>query len=222
MPEVSDPIARQRPSRMPYRRYRSYHSMLPVDLPDRTWPTRQIDDGAALVRGRPARRQPGADRPDVPRAEAADVPAAGAHGLQGDRGRLPRRQPDRLRVRPAAHRAGHDPRRRDDPGPHPVPGAPDRPHFRVTTRRQAGDRPLLQLHLGAPAAGRVRAGQGGDHRDRHRRRADVPEVRRDPHSGHRDLLPVLAGVVHRHRAGVRPGHLRRGDGCDPTRPRTAR
>ena len=43
MPEVSDPIARQRPSRMPYRRYRSYHSMLPVDLPDRTWPSRQIE-----------------------------------------------------------------------------------------------------------------------------------------------------------------------------------
>lgn len=41
----ADPIARQHPSRMPYRRYRPYHAAFPVDLPDRTWPGRRI--GAA-------------------------------------------------------------------------------------------------------------------------------------------------------------------------------
>ena len=34
----TDPIARQRPSRMPYQRYQPYHEQFPVDLPDRTWP----------------------------------------------------------------------------------------------------------------------------------------------------------------------------------------
>jgi 2-isopropylmalate synthase len=38
-----DPIARQRPSSMPYQRYSPYQSAFPVDLPDRTWPTRRIE-----------------------------------------------------------------------------------------------------------------------------------------------------------------------------------
>ena len=38
-----DPIARQQPSRMPYRRYRPYHEQFRIDLPDRRWPTRRIE-----------------------------------------------------------------------------------------------------------------------------------------------------------------------------------
>jgi 2-isopropylmalate synthase, yeast type len=38
-----DPIARQRPSQMPYWRYRPYHQQFDVDLPDRQWPTRRIE-----------------------------------------------------------------------------------------------------------------------------------------------------------------------------------
>jgi 2-isopropylmalate synthase len=38
----TDPIARQRPSRMPYGRYQPYHRQFPVDLPDRRWPTRRV------------------------------------------------------------------------------------------------------------------------------------------------------------------------------------
>ena len=162
---------------------------------------------APLVRGRPPRRQPGTDRPDVARAQAADVPAAGADGLQGDRGRLPVGQPDRLRLRPAAHRAGPDPGRRDHPGADPVPGAPDRADLRVAARRQAGHRALLQLDLHPAAAGGLRPGPGRHHRHRHPGRAALPEVRGDPHPGHRHLLRVLAGVVHGHRAGVRAGGL---------------
>jgi 2-isopropylmalate synthase len=40
---VTDPIARQRPSRMPYQRYRPYQSPYSVDLPDRAWPGRRIE-----------------------------------------------------------------------------------------------------------------------------------------------------------------------------------
>ena len=90
-----------------------------------------------------------------------------ADGLQGDRGRLPGRQPDRLRLRPPAHRAGPDPGRRHDPGADPVPRAPDRAHLRVAARRQAGDRALLQLDVDAAAPGGVRPGQGRHHRHRH-------------------------------------------------------
>ncbi|HLV57636.1 MAG TPA: 2-isopropylmalate synthase [Natronosporangium sp.] len=39
---ATDPIARQRPSRMPYHRYRPYQEVLPVRLPDRTWPERVL------------------------------------------------------------------------------------------------------------------------------------------------------------------------------------
>ncbi|WP_199743839.1 2-isopropylmalate synthase [Verrucosispora sp. FIM060022] len=38
-----DPIARQRPSGMPYRRYEPYRQQFRIDLPDRTWPTRHVE-----------------------------------------------------------------------------------------------------------------------------------------------------------------------------------
>jgi 2-isopropylmalate synthase len=40
---VGDPIARQRPSRMPFQRYQPYHQQFTVDLPDRQWPSRRIE-----------------------------------------------------------------------------------------------------------------------------------------------------------------------------------
>ncbi|MFY1634723.1 2-isopropylmalate synthase [Solwaraspora sp. WMMB335] len=42
-PAGPDPIARQRPSHMPYRRYQPYHQQFTVDLPDRQWPGRRIE-----------------------------------------------------------------------------------------------------------------------------------------------------------------------------------
>src|SRR5262245_16160792 len=41
--ERSDPIARQRASRMPYQRYSPYLSEFRVELPDRQWPSRRIE-----------------------------------------------------------------------------------------------------------------------------------------------------------------------------------
>src|SRR3954471_3998520 len=38
-----DPIARQRPSRMPFERYQPYQQQFAVDLPDRQWPSRRIE-----------------------------------------------------------------------------------------------------------------------------------------------------------------------------------
>ncbi|HEX5543075.1 MAG TPA: 2-isopropylmalate synthase [Micromonospora sp.] len=45
MPDKSvvDPIARQRPSSMPFHRYQPYHQQFATDLPDRQWPSRQIE-----------------------------------------------------------------------------------------------------------------------------------------------------------------------------------
>jgi 2-isopropylmalate synthase len=34
----------QQPSSMPFHRYRPYHEIIPVDLPDRTWPTKRITE----------------------------------------------------------------------------------------------------------------------------------------------------------------------------------
>ncbi len=53
--------------------------------------------------------------------------------------------------------------------------------------------------------------RAGHHRHRGQRRPAVQEVRDDA-AGHRDPLRVLPGELHRHRAGVRRGDLRGGDG----------
>jgi 2-isopropylmalate synthase len=39
---TADPIARQRPSRLPIHRYTPYQQQFSVDLPDRQWPARQV------------------------------------------------------------------------------------------------------------------------------------------------------------------------------------
>src|SRR5690242_21730731 len=40
---MTDPIARQQPSAMPYGRYQPYHQQFSVSMPDRTWPGRRIE-----------------------------------------------------------------------------------------------------------------------------------------------------------------------------------
>ena len=189
--------------------WRRYSPFTPVDLADRTWPTHGHHQGPALVRGRPARRQPGPHRPDDPGAQAAHVPAARADGLQGDRGRLPVGEPDRLRLRPPAHRERPDPRRRRHPGADPGARAPDRAHVRVDRRCAAGDRAPVQLDLDAAAPRRVRPRPRRHQGHRDPRRAAVPKYAENLH-GHRGLLRVLPRVLHRHRARVRRRGLRRG------------
>ena len=135
-----------------------------IELPDRTWPAKRIEQAPLWCAVDLRDGNQALIDPMSPDPQAAHVRPAGPHGLQGDRGRLPVGQPDRLRLRPAAHRAGPDPRRRDDPGADPVPGAADRADLRVAARRAAGDRALLQLDLHAAAPGGLRPGPGRHHR----------------------------------------------------------
>ncbi len=97
-----------------------------------------VRKGAPLGQRRPARRQPGPDRPDGLRAQARPLPTAGRRRLQGDRGRVPLGQPDRLRLPAADHRRGPRPRRRRDPGAHAMPPGADRAHLRVARRARPG------------------------------------------------------------------------------------
>ena len=100
------------------------------------------------------------------------------------------------------------------------PGA-DRADVRGVRGRAAGDRALLQLDVDPAAARgvprRPRGGQG----DRHRRRAQVRRGSREV-SGHAVAVRVLAGVLHRHRTGVRQGRLRRRRRHHRSRPRSGR
>ena len=195
---------------MPVSRYRTFaEEVEPVAVrrPHLARPRRR--PRTHVVCGRPARRQPGPDRSDEPGAQAPHVRPAGPDGLQGDRGRIPVGQPDRLRLRPRDHRRGRRPRRRHHPGADPVPSRADRADVRGLRRRAAGDRALLQLDVDSAAPRgvprRPRGGQG----HRHRRRAQVRRGSREV-SGHALAVRVLAGVLHRHRARVRQGRLRRG------------
>ena len=90
------------------------------------------------------------------------------------------------------------------------PGA-DRPHLRGRRGRAVGAGAPVQLHLHAAAPGGVRPGPQGHHPDRHRRRrgggplgGEVP--------GHRLAVRVLPRVLHRHRTGVRGRGVQRGLG----------
>ena len=198
------------PKPMPFEQYEPFQP-LPLALADRQWPEPPHRAGAAVVLGRPARRQPGAHRPDGPDPQAAHVRRAREDGLQGDRGRLPVGQPARLRLRAPAHRGGPDPRRRHHPGADPVPARADRAHLRVDQGRAAGHRALLQLHLGAAAARRVRPRQGRHHRHRRQRRPPVPQARGHG-ARHRRALRVHPRELHRHRDRLRRRDLRGGDG----------
>ncbi len=73
-------------------------------------------------------------------------------------------------------RGGPDPGRRRDPGADPGARAPDRADLRVDPRRQAGDRPPLQLDVDAAAPRRVRPRRGRHRRHRGPGRAAVPEA----------------------------------------------
>ena len=99
--------------------------------------------------------------------------------VQGDRGGVPVRLADRLRLPAPDHRRRAHPRRRDHPGAGPVPRGADRADLRVAGRRPAGHRPLLQLDLRAAAPGGVRPRPGRHHRHRRQRRPPVQEVRVD-------------------------------------------
>ncbi len=172
---------------------------------------RRHRQGTAVVQRRPARRQPGADRPDGSTAQASHVRRPGQDGFQGDRGRLPVGEPARLRLHSSTDRGRPDPRRRHDPGTGAVPTGVDRANLRVPAGRDAGDRALLQLDQSIAARGGVRARHGRHRRHRRERRPAVSQARTD-HGPHTDPLRVLPRELHADRAGLRHPDLRGGDG----------
>ena len=146
---------------MPFQRYRPYDT---VDLPDRTLAGLVRRPCADLVLDRPPRREPGARQPDGRPAEAAVLRSARPPRREGDRGRLPLRLEDGLRLLPHAGRGGADPGRHDDRGAHAGATRADRAHVRGDRGRAARDRPPLQLDVGDAAARRLPARPRRDHR----------------------------------------------------------
>ena len=149
----------QRTSQMPVHRYRPFHELVePVSLPDRTWPDTRItkaplwcavdlrDGNQALI------------DPMSPARKRRMFELLVAHGLQGDRGRLPVGQPDRLRLRPRDHHQRRHPGRRHDPGADPGPARADRAHVRGLRGRAAGDRAPVQLDVDPAAPRRLPVG----------------------------------------------------------------
>ena len=207
-PTTEIPGHRPDPRPMPFGKYAPYVPIV-LDRPHLAQPGHR--QGAAVVLGRPPRRQPGADRPDGPGAQAAHVRGPREDGLQGDRGRVPGGQPAGLRLHPPADHRRPDPRRRDDPGADAVPPRAHRAHLREHPGGAAGDRPLLQLDQPAAAPGRVRSRPSRHRRHRRQRRQALPQARAAaPQLG--DPLRVLAGELHAHRARLRRRDLRAGDG----------
>ena len=202
----------QRPSGMPCHRYSPFPS---VDLPDRTWPTKTITAAPRwlstdLRDGNQALIDPMNASP-----QERDVRPARPHGLQGDRGRLPGRVADRLRLRPLAHRARPGTRRRPHLGPDPGPRGAHRAHRPVACGSEAGDRAHVQRRRAGLPPRRVRLRgrrAGAVPRGRRRRHPGDHEVRRHPPGRHRVRVGVLPRDLHGHRARLLPRHLRGRDG----------
>ena len=199
----------QQPSGMPCHRYAPFK---PVDLPDRTWPNKTIERAPRWLSTDLRDGNQALIDPMSPTRKRAMFDLLVGMGYKEIEVGFPSRQPDRLRLRPRAHRGRQDPGRRADLGPHPGPRGPDRALGPVPGRRPAGDRaPLQRDRADVPQGGvqdrprRVQAARGGRHRARHEVRGAVP-------GRHRLRLRVLARDLHGHRARLRPGDLRGRDG----------
>ena len=190
---------------------RKYRPVQPVDVARPAMAIARDHARADLVQRGSARRQPGADRADGRRAQAADVPAPGEDGLQGNRDRLSGGVADRLRLHAQADRRGADSRRRDGPGAHAIARGADRAHVRGARRREARHRPPVQLDVDDAAPPRVRPRPRRHQGDRGRGGEADPRLRGEA-AGNRVVPRVLARELHRHRARLRGGGLRRGHG----------
>ena len=103
-------------------------------------------EGATVVLGRLARRQPSPHRPDGPRAQIAHVQHTRQDGLQRNRSWVSISQPTRLRLRSIADRKRSHPQRRHYSGVGAMPPRPHQSHLRMFARCTPSNRSLLQLH----------------------------------------------------------------------------
>ena len=169
---------------------------------------RRADQGTDLAEHRSARRQSGADRADERRAQAGDVPAAGEHRLQGDRGGLPVGLADRVQLRAPADRGEPDPGRRDHPGADTGARVADPSHDRVVARGPKGHGARLQR-----LCTRHAQGGAGDGRGRHRRDGGGPDEAGQAAGGRASRDRVGLRVFARDVLGHRAGLLQAGGGC---------
>ena len=164
------------PKTMPFDKYRPF---VPLELPDRTWPDKKLvkaprwcsvdlrDGNQALI------------DPMDPERKRRMFETLVEMGFKEIEVGLPLRLPARLRLRPAPHRGGPDPRRRHHPGAHAVPARADRADLRMPAGRPPRHRALLQLDVDPPAPRRVRPRQARHRRHRRQRGQAVPEARGD-------------------------------------------
>lgn len=155
----------------------------------------QADAGATVGAGRPARRQPGARRTDGPASQAAVLRADAGDGLQGDRGRLPVRVADRLRLRAAARRDRAGPGGRDHRRVHGRPPRPHRAHRRVRPGdAQPRRHPPLHRDGADLAGGRARPRPRRADRAHPGRRPRRARVRRRPARRALRVLPPRSSI----------------------------
>ena len=190
------------PDPMPFQRYRPFD---PIELPDRTWPSRVItraprwcsvdlrDGNQALI------------EPMDPERKRRMFDLLVQCGFKEIEVGFPAASQTEFDFVRQLIEAGPDPRRRDDPGADPGARGPDRAHLRVAARRAARDRPPLQLHLrrcsAASSSGWTSAG------DRRHRRATArgPDPRAERERAPRPIVrfEYSPGELHRHRARLR-------------------
>ncbi len=163
-----------------------------------------------LVLDRPPRRKPGSRQADGLDAQAAHVRSARPARCEGDRGRLPVRLADGLRIRAQADRRGSHPRRHDDRRADAGAARADRADLRSDRGRTARDRAPLQLDVDHAAPRRLPAGRGRSRGSRRSGDCAVQGARgAERDEGH---VRVLTREFPRHRARVRPRDLRGGHG----------
>ena len=207
---------RQQPSTMPIHKYGRYEQ---VDIPDRTWPNNRItaaprwlstdlrDGNQALIDPMsPERKRRMFDQLVKMGYKEIEVgfPASG--------------QTDFDFVRSIVEEPGAIPDDVTDLRTDPGPRGPDRADRRVAEGRQARHRPPVQRHGARLPPGGLPRLQGRHQADRRRRHPPGDGVRGEA-AGPRDRvrLPVQPRDLHRHRAGLRAGGLRGGDGRLPAR-----
>jgi len=180
-----NPIARQRPSRMPIHRYQPYSRQFGIALPDRQWPAAEItkpprwcavdlrDGNQALIDPMSVERKRRMFALLVSmgyKEIEVGFPAASQTDFDFIRALIEQDLiPDDVTIQVLTQCRDH----------------------LIARTFESLRGALLQLDLGAATAGRLRAGPRRYHRHRDQRRPAVPEVRRVGDPGHRHLLRVL-------------------------------
>ena len=199
-----------------------YLAAAPIALADRRWPSQVItrpplwcstdlrDGNQALI------------EPMDQARKLRMFEHAGPDRVQGDRGRVPLRFADRVRLRAPADRGRPHPRRRHHPGAGAGARGPDRRTFASLRGARRADGARLQRHRAGVPAGGLPARIGPASLEIATRATalirELAAARRATDWG----FEYSPGDLQRHRARLRAGGLRRGDrdlGRDARAPR---